>query len=198
MTGGKPVGDDVTGSRRQLALACGMAGLGALAMLVSAGRPWAHAVIHQPPPLPQQRVAVSGGDLAGVVRALALLGSAGIAALLALRGWWRVALGAVLVAAGVGAVLALGLAAPTHVRDAGEIKTRLDTGASVTVSGRTVWPLLYAAGGVAVAASGALAIGRGRDWPGMGTRYDAPARRTPARDTDPWRALDHGEDPTLR
>ena len=55
-------------------------------------------------------------------------------------------------------------------------------------------------GGALVAVAGAATLARGPAWPGMGARYDAPARPAPARreDTpiDQWRALDRGEDPT--
>jgi len=183
--------------RRQRALAVALTAAGALLLLVAAGRPWATAVVHAPPPLPDRRLVVTGVALGAVVRSLALLALAGVAALIALRGWARAAAGAVLVATGVGAVLALGLSAPAHVRDAPEVRTQVDTGASVTLAGRSAWPWLYALGGVAVATAGGIAATRGRRWPGLGARYDAPTGR-PARSADPWTALDRGEDPTLR
>lgn len=184
-------------ARRQLAGAFLLTAAGALLMLVAAGRPWATAIVHQPPPLPDRRLAVSGAALGGVVRALGLLALAGLAALVALRGWARVAAGAVLVACGAAAVLTLGLSAPAHVRNAADVRTQVDTGASVAVAGRSGWPWIYALGGVAVATAGGLTFTRGRRWPGLGARYDAPTAR-PVRSPDPWTALDRGEDPTLR
>lgn len=164
-------------------------------MLFAAGRTWASAVITQSP-LPARRVAVTGGDLGGVVRALALVALAGVAALVALRGWWRSVGGVVLLLAGVAAVYAFGLASPDGVRRTAPVSAQPGTGAEVAVSGRTVWPYCYLAGGLAVALAGGMALAAGRRWPGLGARYDALTPR-PARPTDVWGALDRGEDPTL-
>jgi hypothetical protein len=54
-----------------------------------------------------------------------------------------------------------------------------------------VWPLLSALCGLVVAGAGAVTARSARSWPAMGTRYD----RVPVR-TDPWAAMDRGEDPT--
>ena len=59
-----------------------------------------------------------------------------------------------------------------------------------------------------LALAGAFTLVRGPSWPGMGARYDTgskggpkPARPSapgPSTPIDQWRALDRGEDPTLR
>ena len=55
---------------------------------------------------------------------------------------------------------------------------------------------------LALAGAGALTVLRGRSWPGLGQRYDAPAPRPvpegPPTERALWEALDRGEDPTTR
>jgi uncharacterized membrane protein (TIGR02234 family) len=185
----------VNDGRRLLSVAVALTAAGAALLLLAAGRPWAHVALHQPPPLPTRRVDVTGADLSGLVRALGLVALAGAAALYAVAGPARRALGALLVAVGGAAVLSLGLSAPAHVRDAGAVQSRLPSAARVTVEGRTGWPVVFALGGAAVAAAGALTTSRGAGWPRLGARYDAPVALRP-RPRDPWSALDRGEDPT--
>jgi hypothetical protein len=77
------------------------------------------------------------------------------------------------------------------------------TGGAIAAGALTViggWPVLTAAGGLAVAAVGALTIARGGRWPAMGARYERPAQRgqPAARPEQLWEALDRGEDPTAR
>lgn len=54
------------------------------------------------------------------------------------------------------------------------------------------WPLLGIAGAVAMAASGALVVTRGQQWPRLGQKYERPG---PQRSD--WQRLDEGDDPTL-
>lgn len=58
------------------------------------------------------------------------------------------------------------------------------------------WRGVVLAGAVLGLGSGALAAARGHRWASMGGKYDAPGSR-PAHESDPWRALDRGEDPTV-
>lgn len=182
-------------SRPECLTACLLTGLGGLLMLFAAGRTWASATITQPP-LPPRRLAVTGGDLAASARALGLVALAGVAALVALHGRARVLGGLVLSAAGLAAALAFGASSADGVRRADEVAAQRDTGAAVTVSGRTGWPYGYLAGGLAVFAAGSLTIARSRRWPHLGSRYEAAATRPGS--ADPWSALDRGEDPTQR
>lgn len=184
-------------ARRWLSVAAAATLVGGALMLLAGGRPWAVATVHQPSPLPATRLRLTGADLGGIVRALGLLALAGVAGILATRGRGRAVVGALLLATGVGAVLSLGLAAPAQVRGSGAVQARVDTGASVTVRREPAWPAAYVLGGVLVGGAGLLTVVRGRHWPGMGARYEAPTpTRTPA--ADPWAAIDRGEDPTLR
>jgi hypothetical protein len=151
-----------------LCLVLGLAG-GAL-VLFGAGQPWGATA----PPVPT----VSGDDVNPVGSLVSSLGAV-------------VLLGTVVVAvtrtvgrrlAGVVVVLcALGTA---YV--------------ALTASGGwSGWRVLVLLGAVLGAVAGAMAAARGSRWAGMSRRYDAPSQPRPEHESDPWRALDRGDDPTL-
>lgn len=183
---------------RELRLAVLLVLLGAALVLLAGARDWVAAVVPAAPPLPARRLARTGGELAAGLRPLGLLGLAGVAALAGTRARGRLAVGAVLLAAGVGAVAAtlavLGRGAADAVPQAG---------------GFTSWPYAALLGGVLLGLGGLLVLVRGRRWAALSTRYDAPAAREgagaapPAASAPParpevaaWDALDRGEDPT--
>jgi hypothetical protein len=92
----------------------------------------------------------SGGSLAPLLPALALVALAGAGALLATRSWLRQVVGALVGLAGIGfGFEAVRVAASVH---------------DVTVG----WAALCVVGAVLVVASGLLALRRGRAWPAMG------------------------------
>jgi hypothetical protein len=161
--------------RRGLTIAVLLCAAGAVAVLVATGRTWAVEVTARPAPLPELRTEQTGGALRPWLPALGWVALAGAGALLALRATVRRLLGGLLVPAG-GAIVA----------------------GALTVTGG--WPVLAAAGGLAVAATGALTITRSARWPAMGARYERPARtRSQAAGPEQlWQALDRGEDPTAR
>jgi hypothetical protein len=106
----------------------------------------------------------------------------------------------------LGAVLLLGTIVVAVTRSAGRRLSGVitaATGLTATVvtataaGGWTGWRLGVLAGAVLAAAAGLLAAARGPRWAGMSRRYDAPAAPRPPHESDPWRALDRGEDPTL-
>lgn len=206
-----PAAPAVRTGRRGLLIAVLLTLAGGALELLAAGRPWAYAVVRQPPPLPVHEVAVSGTDLGGAVRAYGLLALAGTAALVATTRGTRVLVGLVLVAAGVASLLVLGSLGAGHVRDTTTVQALVATATTVTVSGRTGWPVGYAFGALLVVAAGGLTVLRGARWPGLSSRYDAPGRRPATRggarvpagsggrpEVDAWTALDRGEDPTVR
>jgi hypothetical protein len=126
--------------------------------------------------------------------ALSLVVLAGWGALLVSRGRLRrvVAAVALTAAAGVGAcVVAAPITLPDRVRD-----QLPDGSADVSVS-PTGWFLVAAVASVLSAAVLVVAWVRSPAWPSMSSRYDAPATR-PADpgETDLWKALDEGHDPT--
>jgi hypothetical protein len=129
----------------------------------------------------------NGAQRVGVLVPLALLALAGIAGMVAIGGWPRRALGAVLVLAGAAACWA------------GFSGLRL----SGYADGLPVAQILIGHGlaelaGILVIAGGLIGIkGAGR-MPRLGARYSAPGAKRPARDPDTalWEALSEGEDPT--
>jgi len=142
-----------------------------------------------------------GADAEPVLVPWALLALAAIGGLFATSGWGRRAVGVVVGAAGLWALLRAvsGLVAPAPsqlpaaARQAGQA-----LGVRVTVA----WPLVAALGGVLLVAVGVLVAVRGSAMPRLGARYDAPGggpRPRPADDERSlWEALDAGEDPTAR
>ena len=144
---------------------------GALAVLLACSMTWSVVTV---PML---------DDAAGPVRSESLSGSsivplAGVLAVIATRSWGRVAVGVVVLGAGVLIVSA-----------------SASGGAGSASNG---WWLLAVAGGIAVGLAGGTILLRGRRWPGLGRRYEAPegSRPTPSRQLAPWDAIDHGQDPT--
>ena len=191
-------------SSRGLGLAVLLCLLGAFVVLVGAGREWASVQVAAGALTDAQTVSVAGTELAGGVRGLGLVGLAGVVALAATRRVGRVVVGALLLLTGAGVVatvVGVDLGAAT-----------LDSEAVGSAGGRvegdvatTAWPWLTALGGVLLAAAGLLTVARGRSWPGLGQRYEAPAAREQAAPATPaqierslWEALDRGEDPTAR
>jgi uncharacterized membrane protein (TIGR02234 family) len=186
-------------SRRELATAALLGGAGAAIIAGMAGRTWATVTERAGTGLETLNQHLTGRSLSGVIAALGWAGLAGIAALLATRGWARVAIGVLLTAFGV-LVAILSPSAVRHahvVSAAGEKSNLARMGGDFAVHVHAWWiPSL--AGGVLLAAAGLLTVVRGRHWPGMSSRYERQDTAAPAGD-DPaslWKALDRGDDPT--
>jgi uncharacterized membrane protein (TIGR02234 family) len=153
---------------------------------------------------------LTGRDLEPLVAALGLVGLAGVVGLLATRRWGRLAVGAVLAAAGL--TVAVSSVPRVAAPGTGEVHDLLvDSGraggvpadAVVTATAVPAWPLAAALGGFLLVAGGVCVALRSRRWPTMSARYEQPAaaRPTPATrdaatDTALWDALDSGHDPT--
>jgi len=173
-------------------------------VLGTAGRPWAHLVASPGPALPLAEVEVTGSAASGAGAALSALGVAGLAAtagLVATRGWLRLVAGAVVLA--LGALAGAASANALSRAAGGSSYPGLPSGANVEAS-LTAWPAASIAGSVLLVAVGLLTVARGRRWPGMSGRYDAPrGQRAGQPRTDQraagglWEALDRGEDPTV-
>jgi len=192
------------GARRGLATAVALLVIGSAVALVVGQATWVRVS-----PLtgalsidrPGLHVDVQGADAAALVVPLAVLGLAGAVGLLATRGWFRRVLGGLLALAGLGIVVQSGrVLADPRAAVAGVLRRQSIDAAGAAAAGYdvvAVWPLLAALGGVLVIVGGVLAVVGSRDWPAMGTRFEAPARTSgPGRPVDPWTALDRGEDPT--
>ena len=192
--------------RREPLLAALLCVAGAFLVLVGVGNAWVQVQVAGGLLLPERQIGVTGTDLAPGLRALGLVGLAGVPALAATRGRGRVLVGLLLLAVGVAVIAvvvnleATGLhlggraALSDPVREAG--------GAVGESEDLTGWSIGTAVGGLVLALAGLLVAVRGRRWTSLGRRYDAPAAGAaaaavrPAGERDLWEALDRGEDPT--
>ena len=187
------------GARREQAAVLVVLGVASSVLLLAVGRHWVRTAA-DPARLEAAR-SQTGSVLAPGLPALALVGLAGVVAVLATRGRLRQAVGVVVALDGTGAVV-LALTAPP---------------AGAHVSG---WQRVAVLAAGVVALSGVAVAVRGPRWPTMGGRYDAPAAagapsapgggsaetgpavaaeagdRSPAQDRALWDAIERGDDPT--
>ena len=194
--------------RRELVAVLAAAALGAALTLVAAGQHWLSITAQRRPPLPPVTAAVTGGEVAPLAPAAALVLLAAAGALLAVRGVGRIAVGLLMVLAGAGIAWSCG-----RVLGGADVVTDRLLSFGVPASDLVkdvapAWPVVAVAGGVLGIAAGLLAVVRGRRWPAMGRRYERPGAATPGpaqpapaasdeqRAQSAWHALDRGEDPT--
>ncbi|MGH3322673.1 MAG: Trp biosynthesis-associated membrane protein [Streptosporangiaceae bacterium] len=185
---------------RELLLACAAVGVGSGLVLVAGGQTWVRAVVDLPQPLPPAAYSLTGRDLAPLAWALGLAGLAGLAGVVATRGYARLSIGVILMLVGLAVPVAsyLGIGADT-VHQALATTAVLVRGGHMAVS-TTAWWAAASAGGLLLAGGGLHVALRGRRWPGLSRRYDAPtAPPRPAEDdaAGMWDSLDRGKDPTV-
>jgi len=137
---------------------------------------------------------VTGSDAAPLALALALV---------ALAAWGVVLVGHTFtrrVALILGLVACVGALVVSATLDGHEVAADAlaDKGAQQVASyGHVGWYWVLRAAGIVQALLFAVALPRVRRWPTMSSRYDAPAARAAEPgDTDLWKALDEGHDPT--
>lgn len=168
--------------------------LSAVLVLTAVGRVWSEGRAGT------LAVSVSGGAISELPGGLALVGLAAAVAVFAVRGAGRLAVGALTLLAGLGAAAASAAGAgDTAALDAEAARKLALSGSAATEVGHTGWPWVALAGGLLLAVAGLLTLRYGRSWPAMGSRYEAPTRKAPAKSDTPadlWKALDRGEDPT--
>jgi uncharacterized membrane protein (TIGR02234 family) len=183
-------------------------GLASVGVLASYSATWAVALV----PVfagsgdqsdPAREIALSGRDLAPLGAAMAWVGLAAIAALLATRTWGRRVTGAVVVLAGGAAGvtgLAFGLTEAATGGGGAFISAALGdpTDASATSVSISAWWLLAVLSGLAMLVCGLLAVLDGPAWPRLGARYSRSEGAASAPSAAAaWDALDRGEDPTV-
>jgi uncharacterized membrane protein (TIGR02234 family) len=132
--------------------------------------------------------------------ALGLVGLAAWGVLLVTRGRVRRAV------AVLGALVAIGLVATAVVGRSSALDSArhatVDLGRTPTGSHLTAWWVVGLVAAVLALVGAAFAVRLVPAWPEMGSRYDAPQRRAQPPDpadmdeTDLWRAIDQGRDPT--
>ncbi|MEV0390876.1 TIGR02234 family membrane protein [Nonomuraea sp. NPDC050643] len=185
--------------------------LGALLVLVAAGRTWVRVLGGG-----AGVVAPTGGELSPVLTPVALAGLAGIVAVLAAKGVTRRVVGALLALCGAGAAAGTWSALDAGTV-AGWLSERNVMHGVTDLPWETVplWPAVAGAGAVLMIAGGVLAVARGTAWAGMSARYERDAPRPGAKadsqahtqadtqadgqardDRALWDALDRGDDPT--
>ncbi len=165
--------------RRELRVAVVLCLLGSALVLLALSHGWYSVVEGRQLTIDPVLTHVKGTKVVSGAQALGLVGLAGAVALVATRRWGRVVVGVLVLACGVGVVVAVG-------------RARVPSGA-------WGWASLTILGGVVLAASGALVTVRGRRWEALSSSYETPAARAeepPATDKGVWDALDRGEDPT--
>jgi uncharacterized membrane protein (TIGR02234 family) len=176
--------------------------LGAVGVAVGASRPWAAATSTQPG-LPAIHASASGTDLAPIAGALGWALLAGFGAVIATRGRLRRALGAAILLASVVVLVAVLVpGGSTDVLRSG-LSARGWSGGGYTRSTEP-WRWLVLASALATAIAGAATAWYGNRWAVMGSRYDAPDEARPVEvspaeeltETQVWRAIDQGRDPT--
>lgn len=191
---------------RELPLVLLLCVLGAGAVFGAGSQEWVDLSVRRQGRLAPLARGFSGNDAESALIALALVALAGGLALLATRGWARVAVGVLLIADGaLVAWRSVGyLTGPSQGRaedlllpDGGHA-AGVDASQQIAITGHALWPAFAVVGAVLIVLAGAVVVGRARRWPGMGARYEAPAARSdePAGDRQLWDALDRGDDPT--
>jgi len=188
-------------ARREMTTAILLALAGAALVLAVAGRTWADGTVV----VQGTRIAVevSGNTISKATSALALLGAAGALAVFATRTFGRVVVGALITIAGLGVIaFAVDGARDRSALDSQAADKAAVEGVRAIDVGHAIWPWFAVLGGVLILLAGAATLARGRRWPGMSNRYEAPAgkraeaTRTTATNADLWNAMDRGEDPT--
>lgn len=168
----------------------------------AAGRTWAESQVVSEGLAPAT-VSVSGTDAQPLVSALALVVVTAALAILAAGPRLRRVVGVLtILAAGTGAVV-VPRSGSDRLSDAlttAAEKSAAYTGpASLTDISHSPWDLVTIAAFVIAVVLGAVTVRLGPKWPTMSSRYDAPAARpatSDLSDTDMWKAMDDGHDPT--
>ena len=158
---------------------------GSIVLLISAGRAWISGTVTEPGS-PVIHVSLSGHTVTGAATAFGLLGLAGAATALLVRGWARRLLASVLtigLIAGSALVAAATSNADSKVRDSASVATGVT---HVTIS---IWPAV-AFGAIVLATVGAAQLAFARTT--SPRKGGAPVAGPP----DLWSAIDRGEDPT--
>lgn len=192
---------------RELLVTAVVCAVGAGLVLLAAGRGWASATIAMPNPLPARHLTLTGADVAPAVNGLGIAGLAGLAGIIATRGIGRIVVGVLIVAIGAGTAVSA-FTAGRGGRLLADLRERASIADGAAAHAHpTLWWTVAVAGGVVLVVAGVYTIVRGRRWPGMSSRYDAPGgsaeRRAAAMSTAAgtpavlWDSLDSGTDPTV-
>jgi hypothetical protein len=166
--------------------------LASLLVLLATSRPWVTLTLDAD--LGVSTAAVPGAALAPLAVAAGVVALAGTLAALVSRAFGRRVVGAlVLLVSAAAVVQTVPVALAVDARGRAWWAVEVGSAASdATAVLAPVWPVLTLVGLLACAAGGLLVLVRAGGWSGLSSRYEA----APAATTDPWTALDRGEDPT--
>ena len=172
---------------------------------VAANQAWVEPVAAAGDPVSAEIAAGAADASAPLVSALALVALAGWGVVLVTRGRFRRAIGFLLGAAGL---LLLVVTVTAFVQAPTALAEQYDVGSA----DRTAWSWVALPAAVLATVGALLAARDAGGWPGMGSRYDAPAagdgQAGPAgpgesdlppeerSNLDLWKSLDEGSDPT--
>jgi uncharacterized membrane protein (TIGR02234 family) len=168
----------------------------------AAGRTWAETEV-QAEGLAAATVSVSGSDAQPLVSALALVVVTTALAILAAGPRLRRVIGALTMLVAVAGILAVPRSGGGRLTDAltsaAEASPAYTGPDSIGDISYEPWYLVTIAAFVVALLLGAVTFRLGPRWPTMSTRYDAPTSRPQKEirtDTDLWKAMDDGQDPT--
>ncbi len=166
--------------------------LGAVLVLVGTSRTWVTLTLSTD--LGTQTAQVPGSALVPVAAAAGVVALAGTLAALVSRSVGRRVVGALVLVVTAAALVqalpvVLAMDARARVWWAVEVSSAAADASAATAP---VWPALTLLGLVTVAVGAVALLAGASGWSGLSGRYEATA--TPR--TDPWTALDRGEDPT--
>jgi uncharacterized membrane protein (TIGR02234 family) len=196
-------------ARTGFGLALALQIVGAAGVLLVSTRAWQTITTVRSRPFRPDVLAASGRTIDAAPTALALVGLAGVVALIATKGLPRRVVGVLVALAGAATIwrsaLALGPlskgAADAVVRD----KHQLVAGTVVVarhITTHPAWGTLSIVGGCCLLLAGVLAAWHSSQWSAMSARYERPAapeddEQARARaDATLWAALERGHDPT--
>lgn len=168
----------------------------------AAGRTWADAEV-KAQGLASARVAVSGTDAQPLVSALAVVVVTAGLAILAAGPRMRRVVGVLTIVVAAGAIVLVPRSGSSTlddaVRSAAEKSPAYTGPSSLGDISYGPWYLVAIVAFAAALVLGAAMVRFAGQWPTMSSRYDAPGARRPAReasDSDMWKAMDRGDDPT--
>ncbi|WP_017607999.1 Trp biosynthesis-associated membrane protein [Nocardiopsis xinjiangensis] len=191
-------------ARREFGLTALAIAAAAGMMLASGGQVWAQALLEAPGPVPSVPVEATGADLTGVPSGIGWAGLAGIAGLYAARGRARRIIGAAVAAGGLFVLVAVWTSTRTEALTDAVATRATDVAGTAQLVGepetQTIGPLVAVAGAALLVLAGVVATVRAPAWPGMSNRYDRVAVPRPSQavtQSDLWKSLDAGDDPTL-
>lgn len=161
--------------------------VGGAGVLLACALTWVTATVDVLSGVSTRAFTATGSEVVPQATPLAVVIVAGALAVLAVRGWARQALGALLAVIGVLLLIAIVTFGISHRVDAGG-----ETLADVQVA---PWWILAALMAAVTVIAGAVCAVASRRWASMSTRYERQGARREAT-LSPWEALDAGDDPT--